>query len=172
MARTGGVIIHPITWFWSRSWGRFAIKTLNTGETLKWIDSRLFILLIIGDLLSIFNTLIVAEKYEKCVQFGYNLVKDTSDVERFLAFLIKVFHPLDKPGQYCFLWRKSELELKNNLFTWSCLERNCIKRKTNKCMVSLSASSKSTILWVYPGNALVSSTMFNEWTWPSVTLSW
>lgn len=37
------------------------------------------------------------EKYEKCVQFGCNLIEDTNDVVRFLAFLTGVSHPLDKP---------------------------------------------------------------------------
>lgn len=74
----------------------------------NYFDSRLFILLIIGDLLLTFDTLIVAAKYEKCVQFGCSLVEGTNDVKRFLAFLIEVSHPLDKPGQYCFLRRNVE----------------------------------------------------------------
>lgn len=74
----------------------------------NWFDSRLFILLIIGDLLLTFDTLIVAAKYEKCVQFGCSLVEGTNDVKRFLAFLIEVSRPLDKPEQYCFLQRNAE----------------------------------------------------------------
>lgn len=38
------------------------------------------------------------EKYEKCVQFGCNLVEDTNDVVRSLAFLTGVSHPLGKPA--------------------------------------------------------------------------
>lgn len=70
----------------------------------NYFDSRLSILLIIGDLLLIFDTLVVVEKYGKCVQFDCSLVEGTNDVERFLAFLIEVSRPLDKPGQYFFFY--------------------------------------------------------------------
>lgn len=123
------------------------------------------------------------EKYGKCAQFDYILREDTGVAKLCPVFSIVVSHQSDKPNEIVIFWVYNLVWLLFLIvsvrvyfsivriswqFTWSCLERNCINRKINRCIVSLSASSRSTILWVYPGNALPSSTIFSECIWPSV----
>lgn len=54
--------------------------------------------------------------------------------------------------------------------TWSDLERNCIRRNTSRCIVSLSASSKSMTRCKKPTKFPSSLALpaFNRWIWPSV----
>lgn len=54
--------------------------------------------------------------------------------------------------------------------TWSDLERNCIRRNTSRCIVSLSASSKSITRCKKPTKfpSSVALPAFNKWIWPSV----
>ena len=54
--------------------------------------------------------------------------------------------------------------------TWSDLERNCIRRNTSRCIVSLSASSKSITRCKKPTRFPSSLALpaFNKWIWPSV----
>jgi hypothetical protein len=54
--------------------------------------------------------------------------------------------------------------------TWSDLERNCIRRNTSRCIVSLSASSKSITRCKKPTKFPSSLALpaFNKWIWPSV----
>jgi len=53
-------------------------------------------------------------------------------------------------------------------FTWSPLERNCIRRNTSRCIVSWSASSKSMTRCRIPAK-WPSSPMLSEWMCPSTT---
>lgn len=88
IARTGGVITHPMMWFWSRSWGRFAMKTLNTGDTLEWITESLKYTIDFDNRIIVeVCTLGVEGKCGKCDQFGCTPAKGTNAAVRSIPWV-------------------------------------------------------------------------------------
>lgn len=137
-------IHQPIKWFWSKTCGKFARKTLKTADNL-WMHKVL---------LSFRSSFPIIFLFSYLIRLGVTW----NDLSTWLypSSKYKCFRTID-----CIF----AIGFSSDGNAWSARDKNCISKNTSKWIVSLSDSSRSIIRCKQP-DKLVSSPP-TDWIWPS-----